>query len=291
MSSQPDDLFTRLQAAEAEPAALIPILEEIAELSAQPESFEFMHCITIIGQSPLLASTALEVWLGGERIHNNAAGTLLHELSVAHLAGEQLVSFVPGQQGASRAVMTGYRLAAFDAAPAVVVGWIVACLLAGYDPTAERLVALLGYQAKQYPRTVSRLLATLDAELVERYPALGEMRQASETGDAERDAAPRLKELSLSISEREILHRFKLRERRDIQREAEEASIFRHIVTQSHFKYAREVALQFDAGGVAVEQPLVMQEHILVLELPLLSVTDPLRTQFRRNTLLQGRAP
>lgn len=291
MSSQPDDLFTRLSAAENDPAALVPILGEVAELSARPESFEFTHSIEMIGQSPALASTALEDWLGSAAPSPDAARALLHQLNVAHLAGEQLVTFTPGRQGAAEAVLAGYRLAAFDAAPAVVLGWIVACLQAELEPGGERLLALLGYQAQQYPRTVTRLLQNLDAGLVERYPALGDMRQACEAANAERDAAPRLKELRLSVADREVLRRYKLREQRDIHQQAEEASIFMRFMTQSHFKYAREVALQFDAGGMTAEQPLVMEEHEMALELPFLAVTDPIGLLFRRRKLLQGQAP
>lgn len=291
MSSQPDDLFTRLRAAENEPAGLVPILGEVAELSACPESFDFTHSIETIGQSLALSSTALEVWLGGTTPRLDVAGALLRQLNVDHLAGEQLVTFEPGRQSAAEAVLTGYRLAALDAVPAVVLGWIVACLQAELEPGGERLLALLGYQAQQYPRTIARLLETLDSGLVDRYPALGEMRQACEAANAERDAAPRLKELRLSVADREVLRRYRLREQRDIYQQAEEASIFMRFMTQSHFKYAREVALQFDAGGVTAEQPLVMEEHEMALELPFLAMTDPIGLLFRRRKLLQGQAP
>ena len=291
MSSQPDDLFTRLRTAENDPAGLVPLLGEVAELSACPESFEFTHSIETIGQSPALASTALELWLGGATPSLKAAAALMHELSVVHLAGEQLMALEPGRTGAAEAVLTGYRLAAFNAAPAVVLGWIVACLQAELEPGGERLLALLGYQAQQYPRTVARLLETLDAGLVERYPALGKIRQACGAANVERNAAPRLKELRLSIADREILHRYRLREQRAIHKQAKESSVFMRFVTQSHFKYAREVALQFDFDGVTREQPLVMYEHELAMELPFLDMTDPLRLPFRRSNLLQGQVP
>lgn len=291
MSSQPDDLFTRLRAAENDPVGLVPILNEVAELPARPDSFEFTHSIETIGQSPALASTALEAWLGGATPRLEAAGALLRELSVVHLAGEQLMAFEPGRQGAAEAVLTGYRLAAFDAVPAVVLGWIVASLQAELEPGGERLLALLGYQAQQYPRTVARLLETLEAGLVERYPALGEIRQACGAASVERDAAPRLKELRLSVADREIVHRYRLREQRDIHQQAEESSVLMRFVTQSHFKYAREIALQFDAGGVTAEQPLVMDEYELAMELPFLDMTDPLLLGLRRRKLLQGQVP
>lgn len=291
MSSQPDDLFTRLSAAENDSAGLVPILGEIAELSLSPETFEFTHSIEMIGQSPALSSSALEVWLGGTTLHAGAAGALLRHLNVVHLTGEQLMTFEPGRQGADEAVLTGYRLAAFDAAPAVVLGWIVACLQADVEPGGERLLALLGYQTRQYPRTVARLLGPLDAGLIEKYPALGEMRQACEAANAERDAAPRLKELRLSIADREILRRYKLREQPDIHRQAEEASVLMQFITQSHFKYAREVALQFNADGVTAEHPLVMEEHEMTMELPFLAMTDPLGLLLRRRKLLKGQAP
>lgn len=291
MSSQPDDLITRLRAAEDNPAGLVPILDELAELSAPPESFEFMHSIETIGQSPVLTSIALEFWLGGATPRLEAAGAVLRQLNVVHLAGEQLVTFEPGRQSAAEAILTGYRLAALDAVPAVVLSWIVACLQADLEPGGDRLLALLGYQAQQYPRTVARLLETLGVGLVERYPALGEMRQACEAANAERDAAPRLKELQLSVADREILRRYKFREQRDIHEQAEEASVFMRFITQSHFKYAREIALQFDADGVTAEQILVMEEHEMGVELPFLAMTDPIGLRFLRRKLLQGQAP
>ena len=290
MSSQPDDLFARLSMAESDTAALPSILAEIAAISTTPDSYEFTHCIHSIAQSPLLTSAALGAWLVTAP-QMDAMRALLHEMNVSHLAGEQLVPFEPSHLEAAEAILVGYRLAAFDTAPAVVLGWIVACFQADVDPDGERLIALLGHESQQYPGTTRRLLEGLDPGLIARYPALEEMRLAMVAASAARAAAPRLKELTLPIDDREILRRHRVRDQRDIHRQAEEASVLMRFMARSHFKYAREVSLQFDAGGVTAEQPIEMQEHGLAMELPFLAMTDPLGLLFRRKKLLRGQAP
>lgn len=290
MSSRPDDLFARLAAAESDAAALPSVLAEIAALATTPESFEFTHCIHSIAQSPALTSAALGAWLITAP-QMDAARSLLQEMNVSHLAGEQLVAFEPARLGAAEAMLVGYRLAAFDAAPAVVLGWIVACFQADVEPGGERLVALLGHEAQQYPGTTRRLLEDLDPGLVARYPVLEDIRLAMAAASAARAAAPRLKELTLSLDDREILRRHRVRDQRDIHRHAEEASVLMQFMTRSHFKYAREVSLQFDAGGETAEQSIAMQEHGLAMELPFLAMTDPLGLLFRRKKLLGGQAP
>ena len=290
MSSRPDDLFARLAAAESDAAALPSVLAEIAALAATPESFEFTHCIHSIAQSPALTSAALGDWMITAP-QMGAARSLLQEMNVSHLAGEQLVAFEPARLGAAEAVLVGYRLAAFDAAPAVVLGWIVACFQADVEPGGEQLVALLGHEAQQYPGTTRNLLESLDTGLVARYPVLEEIRLAMAAASAARVAAPRLKELTLSVDDREILRRHRFRNQRDIHRQAEEASVLMQFMTRSHFKYAREVSLEFDAGGETAEQSIAMQEHGLAMELPFLAMTDPLGLLFRRKKLLRGQAP
>lgn len=290
MSSQPDDLFARLAAAERDAEALPSVLADIAALAVTPGSFEFTHCIHSIAQSPALGSAALGAWLVTEQ-QMEAARALLQEMSVSHLAGDQLVAFEPACLSAAEAVLVGYRLAAFDVAPAVVLGWIVACFQADVEPSGERLVALLGHEAQQYPGTTRRLLEGLDAGLLARYPVLEEVRLAMATTSAARLAAPRLKELKLSVDDQEILRRHRGREQRDIHRQADETSVLMQFMTRSHFKYAHEVALQFDTGGVTVEQPVAMQQHQLTMELPFLAMTDPLGLLLRRKRLLQGDVP
>lgn len=290
MSSQPDDLFARLTMAESDTAALPSILAEIAAISTTPDSCEFTYCIHLIAQSPLLTSAALGAWLITAP-QMDAMRALLHEMNVTHLAGEQLVAFEPSHLEATEAILVGYRLAAFDTAPAVVLGWILACFQADVEADGERLVALLGYESQQYPGTTKRLLEGLDPALIARYPVLEEIRLAMVAASAARAAAPRLKELMLPIDDREILRRHRVRDQRDIHRQAEEASVLMRFMALSHFKYAREVSLQFDAGGVTAEQPIVMQEHGLAMELPFLAMTDPLGLLFRRKKLLRGQAP
>lgn len=290
MSSRPDDLFTRLAAAESDAAALPSVLAEIAALVETSESFEFTHCIHSIAQSPALTSAALGTWLITAP-QMDAARALLQEMSVSHLAGEQLVAFEPTPLGAAEAVLVGYRLAAFDAAPAIVLGWIVACFQADVEPDGERLVVLLDHEAQQYPDTTRRLLEGLDPGLVARYPVLEEIRLELAAASAARVAAPRLKELMLSVDDREILRRHRVRDQRDIHRQAEKSSVLMQFMTRSHFKYAREVSLQFDAGGETAEQSIAMQEHGLAMELPFLAMTDPVGMLFRRKKLVQGQAP
>lgn len=290
MSSRSDDLFARLAAAENDAAALRSVLAEIAVLAATPESFEFTHCIQSIAQSPALTSAALGDWLI-TATQMDAVRPLLQEMNISNLAGEQLVAFEPARLEAADAVLVGYRLAAFDAAPAVVLGWIVACFQADVDPNGERLVALLSHEAQQYPGTTRRLLESLDPGLVARYPVLEEIRLAMAAAYAARVAAPRLKELMLSVDDREALRRHRLREQRDIHRQAEEASVLMQFMKLSHFKYASEVSLEFDAGGATAEQSLAMQEHELATELPFLAMTDPLGLLFLRRKLLRGQAP
>jgi hypothetical protein len=290
MSSQPDDLFARLAAAGSDATTLPSVLAEIAALAATPDSFEFTHCIHLIAQSAAMTSAALGAWLVTTP-QMDAVRVLLQEVNVSHLAGEELVAFEPARLGAAEAVLVGYRLAALDAAPAVVPGWIVACFQADVEPSGERLVALLSHVAQQYPGTTRRLLQDLDPGLLARYPVLEEMRSAMAAASAARVAAPRLKELTLSIDEREILRRNRIRDQRDIHRHAEETSVFMQFVTPSHFKYAREVTLQFDAGGVTAEQSVAMQEHGLAMELPFLAMTDPIGLLLRRQRLLRGQAP
>ncbi|AWH31464.1 hypothetical protein [Stenotrophomonas sp. SAU14A_NAIMI4_8] len=290
MPSRSDDLFARLAAAENDAAALRSVLAEIAALTATAESFEFTHCIQLIAQSPALASAALGDWLI-TATRMDAARLLLQEMNISNLAGEQLVAFEPARLEAADAVLVGYRLAAFDAAPAVVLGWIVACFRADMDPNGKRLVALLSHEAQQYPGTTRRLLESLDPDLVARYPVLEEIRLAMTAAYAARVAAPRLKELMLSADDREVLRRHRLREQRDIHRQAEEASVLMKFIKRSHFKYASEVSLEFDVGGATSEQSLAMQEHELATELPFLAMTDPLRLLFLRRKLLEGQAP
>lgn len=290
MSSRPDDLFARLAAAEADAAALPPVLAEIAALAASPDSFEFTHCIHMIAQSPALSSAALGAWLSSSP-HMDAVRALLREMNVSHLAAEQLASFEPARLDVADAVMVGYRLAAFDAAPAVVLGWIIACFQADVEPGGERLIALLGYEAQQYPGTTRRLLEGVDPGVVTRYPLLDEVRETLAAASAARVAAPRLKELALSVEDREVLRRHRIRDQRDIHRQAEAASVLMRFMSRSHFKYAREVALQFDAGGTTAEQTVSMQEHGLAMELPFLAMTDPLGLLYRRKRLLRGLAP
>jgi hypothetical protein len=291
MSSQPDDLFTRLARAGDNAEALTPILEEIAQLAATPETFEFTHSIGLIAQSSASASLALGAWLGEARPQADPAQALLAEMNVAHLTGEALAPFEPGRLAPGAAILTGYRLAAFDTAPAVVLGWIVSCLNADLDPDGERLLPLLAYEARQFPRTTARLLENLDAALLARYPALDHMRQSMAQAIAALDAAPRLKELTLSVADREILRRYRFRQQRDIHARAEAQSVLMQFVTQAHFKYAREVTMQFDAGGVTAEQPVTLQEHTLEYEPPFLAMTDPLGQMFRRRRLMLGRVP
>jgi hypothetical protein len=290
MSSQPDDLIARLAAAEGDAAALSPVLAEIAALAVNPASFEFNHCIHTIAQSPTLTSAALGAWLVTNQ-EMDAAHALLREINVSNLAGERLVAFEPARLRTSDAITVGYRLAAFDAAPAVVLGWIVACFQVDLEPGGERLVALLRFEARQYPGTTRRLLEGLDPGLVSRYPVLDEIRRAMAAESAARIAAPRLKELSLSMENREILRQHRIREQRDIHRHAEESSVLMQFMRRSHFKYAREVTLQFDAGGTTSEQTVSMQEHGLAMELPFLAMTDPLGLLHKRKRLLQGLAP
>jgi hypothetical protein len=290
MSNQPDDLFARLAAAESDAGALPSVLAEIAALSVTPESFEFAHCIHSIAQSPALVSATLGAWLITAP-QRDAACSLLEEMNTSHLAGEQLAAFEPALLDADEAVLVGYRLAAFDSAPAVVLGWIVACFQADVEQCGERLVALLRHEAQQYPVTTRRLLEDLDPALVARYPALEEMCLAMAAAHATRVAAPRLKELTLSVDDREILRRHRIRDQRDIQRQAEEASVLMQFVTRSHFKYARDVSLQVDTDGETAEQSIAMQEHGLAMELPFLAMTDPLGLFFRRKKLLRGQAP
>ncbi|MGQ5273825.1 hypothetical protein ACULMC_00980 [Xanthomonas arboricola pv. corylina] len=290
MSIRPDDLFARLAAAESDTAALPSVLAEIAALAATPGSFELTHCIHLIAQSPALTSAALGDWLI-TATQMDAARSLLQEMSVSHLAGEQLVAFEPARLAAADAVLVGYRLAAFDVAPAVVLGWIVACFQADVEPGGEQLVALLRHEAQQYPATTRRLLEGLDPALVARYPVLEQIRQAMAAASAARVAAPRLKELTLSVDDQEVLHRHRFRDHRDIHRKAKEASVLMQFMARSHFKYAREVSLEFDAGGQTAEKSIAMQEHGLAMELPFLEMTDPLGQLFRRKKLLRGQAP
>ena len=92
----------------------------------------------------------------------------------------------------------------------------------------------------------------------------------------------------MSAGNRDIVRRHRLREQRSIHQQAEEASVMMQFVTRAHFKYAREVALPFEAGGITTEQTLTMQEHELTLELPFLAMSDPLGNSSRRRRLLRG---
>jgi hypothetical protein len=290
MSTQPNDIFARLAAAEADAAALPSVLAEIAVLAATPGSFEYTHSIHLIAQSPVLASAALAEWLVTAQ-NMGAAAAIKYELDVAHLAGDELAPFEAARLGPAEAILVGYRLAALDAAPAVVLGWIVACLRDDVETGAERLAALLRYQAKQYPGTIRRLLESLEPGLIQRYPVVGQIRDALVRSVDAREAAPGLKELTCSSDERDILRRHRRREQRDISRRADEESVFTRLMTRSHFKYAREVALQFAADGLSVERSMRMQEHELRMELPFLEMSDPLGRKRRRLKLLRGEAP
>ncbi|MBS0598830.1 MAG: hypothetical protein JSR92_16265 [Proteobacteria bacterium] len=290
MSSPSIDLFTRLTRAGADTEALHPILEELGALAETPNAFEFNRCMHALAQSPLLASCAFGAWLATSP-NLQAAKALQLELSVEHLAGEQLVAFEPARLAPGAAIIVAYRLAALDAGTAVVLGWLIACLQADVEHAGERLAGLLLYIGRQFPGTTSRLLDRLDPALVARYPWLGETRTALADAAASRAAAPTLKELVLAVADREILHRQRIREQRDIHQRAEETSVLMRFMTRSHFKYAREVALQFEVDGATAEQPVVMQEHGLSVELPFLDMSDPVGQVSRRRRLVRGDVP
>ena len=288
MATSPDPLFGRLAAAEDDPAALTPLLAEIAVLPSN--SFELNHCIHILASSPVMATVAFGTWFG-RTVAAQVGKAIEHELSVTHLQAETLPPFEPGRIDPVDALLAAHRLVGIHAAPAVSLGWIVACLQAGLDPSEATLGPLLRHMARQFPDTTRQLLNGADPALTDRYPALAETIRASNALYEHRAQAPRLKEFTLSVEDRIIRQGRQLQEQRDIEQRAEEASVFTQIVTRAHFKYAQQAAFQFETGGETYEQVVSMQEFSLIYERPFLERTDPFGAEGIRNRLVEGMSP
>ncbi|WP_235569994.1 hypothetical protein [Lysobacter sp. Root916] len=267
---------------------MTPLLAEIAALPVN--SFELNHCIHVLASSPVMATVALGAWFG-RTVAAQMGKAIEHELSVTHLRAEALTPFEPGRIDPVDALLVAHRLVGVHATPAVSLGWIVACLQAGLDPSEATLGPLLRHMARQFPDTTRQLLGGAAPALTERYPTLAETIRASNALYEHRAQAPRLKELTLSVEDRIIRQSRRLQERRDIEQHAEEASVFAQIVTRAHFKYAQQAAFQFNTGGETHEQVVSMQEFSLVYELPFLERTDPLGAEGIRNRLVEGSLP
>lgn len=261
------------------------------DLAEGPRSFEYTHCIHMIAESPRLSSAALSAWLTAGSTPSRAAKDLLQELSINNLAGEELAVFDAATMDADAAILVAHRLAASHVAPAVTLGWIFTCLQLNLDPDGHRLVALLRHVSSEYPSTTTRLLRDVDSSLSDRYPGIADLSaDLSEKGRV-LDANPRLKELTPSLGDRDVLRRDKIRSDREAHRIAEEASVFSQILTRSNFKYARDVALQYVMDGAIQEQAVPMQELSIAVELSFLEQVDPIGAAVRRLKLARGETP
>lgn len=244
-------------------------------------------CIYEIAESPPLFSRAISSWITSTGFAE-LIKAVLHQANVRHLRPTSAVAYDLSGVDEARAILTGCRLCAINVVPAISLGWTLSLLAA--RPTSEASLRaaefLLLYHTDEFPWSTEKMLEVYGAgnDLPLVAAALKYLRRLS----ASLEALPRLRELEMPLEARLALAQLRQSENREIQRKAAKASVFAGMISEHHFKYATQVAIEVPVGDGLRDSSLQMAGMSLSIELPFSEHTDPLAGAARRRSMWQG---
>jgi hypothetical protein len=289
------DLYAKLRAAQAQPDAAGPLLDEVAKLvtgSDTDERGEIDSLLHVIIKSPILCAKALLTWFG-ESPRDDAANALVRRVSVAYFRAGAPADVVFPSTNPSAAVLAGCRMNARFVAPEYALGWVLAMLRSWPDDrmAISGSARLLHYLTGEFFDTLHDLFAKVEPEIFASQPRelLRHYKVQMADERALREGYPYLKEFAMSPEERDVVRALRRQLHNDVMRGAEKKSIFMQFMEQRRFKYARTVSLE--VAGQPLDQVVVeMKQHLVEMELPLSEWKDPMDELRARRDLRKGPA-
>jgi hypothetical protein len=259
-----------------------------AEPNAEDAVEAARDCLFEIAKSPPLFVAAAARWIPNDE-HALLGRALLSAVSVRHLATLTMVHYGLSDVPESSATLVAFRLCATSSATAVSLGWVLSLARDfSQSPQAQRSASiLLSYLADQFPSTTCQILRA-DTSAFKDIAAAQQALARLDELESMLAQLPELRELAMTPAMRLVHASFKRGENRDIQRGARERSVFRHIATELHFKYATRTIIEMALGSDIQETSMTMDAHSLSTELPLSEGTDPLYGNLYRLRLAKG---
>jgi hypothetical protein len=290
------ELYRKLADVNSEPEKCHLLISELTKLCrekiGESSSAECLaaadFCLDEIGQSPILFSVAISGWLtNNEDIELGKA--LLHKASVHHFQAPAAQAYDLSALDESRSILSACRLCALHASPAISLGWSLSLAVSypASDTAYDAAQQLLQHHIDEYPLTSLSLLACQDSPFDSSELAKSGLTILEQQQDILR-RLPRLREFAMPPEMRLTFYSLKRNQNRDIQRRAEEYSVFGQFVTKQHFKYANKTAVEFLVGDEVKETSLAMTPFQMAVELPVSERTDPISGAISRSMLWRG---
>lgn len=290
------EIYRRLPEAQKTPEQCQSLVCELSKLcrdikmksSLEESLLAADDCLYEIGESPTLFAAAISYWLSDDD-DIELAKELKHKATVRHLQAKTAQAYDLSAIDESRASIAACRLCALHAAPAIALGWALS--LAVSYPTSDSALKvsrqLLQHHINEYPLTTRRLLSS-EASPFQALELARDGLEILEQQHSVLNQLPRLREFAMPPEMRLTFSSLKRSESRDIQRHAEEQSIFHQLVTKQHFKYANKTAVEFVIDDEVQETSLAMSSFQLSVELPVSELTDPISGAISRSKLWKG---
>ncbi|MBT9494149.1 MAG: hypothetical protein IV107_17795 [Paucibacter sp.] len=280
-------------AADAEP----PPIDEFAALCREAELAdaasnnwlrEADHCLHEIAEVRQLFVTAISKWLTQDG-SKTLAKALVHKVSVRHLQQAFPESYDLSAITEDQGILTGFRLCALAATPAVSLGWVLS--LASLPSKSAAITAaverLLKHLVEEQPSTTMRLLSSKESVFKDLEIAKEALTYLKAEDDW-LDQQPRLRELVMTPEMRLVLSSMKRNESREIHRHSQEKSVLATLFKAQHFKYANRTAVEFLVGDEVKETMLEMSPFSVSVELPFSEQVDPVAGKVVRDRLWRG---
>lgn len=258
---------------------------EQSRVDAETLREEAEGCLRRIANTDLLQLAACE-WIG-KKGHYRLSKALAHEVSVHYLQYPKLVRFTLAGVTEQCAITVARRLCALDVPIAVSLGWVLSLNedLLPSPLISSNTATVVGFLTVEHPSTCQRLLETEASPFADSPLAqLLAKKLASELRELE--ALPQLAELQMSSEMRRSFRYLRRNESRAVTEQARGDSFLADMfMTSKHFKYANQVAVEYQSDQETVEAMIPMFNHEMSVELPQTWTADPLLYVHKVNNL------
>lgn len=246
---------------------------------------EAKGCLRRIATTDLFLLAACD-WIGSKG-HYRLSSALAHEVSVHYLQHPKLVRFALTGVTEQCATTVARRLCALDVPVAVSLGWVLS-LNEDLPPSpliSSNTATVVGFLAVEHPSTCKRLLEEESSPLAE-SPLAQHLAEKLASELRELEALPQLAELQMSSEMRRSFRYLRRNESRAVTEQARGDSFLADMfMTSQHFKYANQVAVEYQSDQETVDAMIPMFSHEMSVELPQTWTADPLLYVRKVNTL------
>lgn len=249
---------------------------EMSEVDTETLREEAKGCLRRIATTDLFLLAACD-WIGN-RGHYRLSKALAHEVNVRYLQYPKLLRFALSNITEQCVTTVARRLCALDAPVAVALGWVLSMNddLSPSPLISSTMTTVLGFLTAQYPATCKRLLEA-EASPFADSPLAQNLAEGLTSELLDLEALPQLPELQMPSEMRRSFHYLRRSENRAVAEHARGDSFLADMfMTSKHFKYANQVAVEYQNDQETAEMMIPMFSGEMSVELPQTWTADPL---------------